>query len=107
MGSETEASEPDLPADRQLKGRRLGDRRVRVHRPHAEFFRYTGEGMLVAKPAASAPRSGTARARARLRAGLFGRPISSHDDISERVGVVPGLALFASDNISSSAYATV
>ncbi len=106
MGSEKEAAEVDLGADRQLKGRRLGDRRVRVDRPHAEYFRYTGQGTLVAKPAASRPRTPTGRFFARTRRVLFGRPLSIHEEISERTGVVTGLALFASDNISSSAYAT-
>src|SRR4051794_4457276 len=106
MGIEREAAEVDLGADRQLKGRRLGDRRVRVQRPHAEYFRYTGQGTLVAKPAASRPRTATGRFFARTRRVMFGRPLSIHEEISERVSVVTGLALFASDNISSSAYAT-
>src|SRR5262249_47002853 len=37
---------------------------------------------------------------------LLGRPIASSDEPHERVGVFTGLAVFASDNISSSAYAT-
>jgi amino acid transporter len=106
MAIEGEGPEADLPADRQLKGRRLGDRRVRVQRPHAEYFRYSGQGTLVAKPAASRPRTATGRLFARTRRVLFGRPLSLHEEISERVNVVTGLALFASDNISSSAYAT-
>ena len=36
---------------RQLRGQKLGDRRVRVERPHSAYFRYTGEGTLVAKQA--------------------------------------------------------
>ena len=32
-----------------LKGRRPGDRRIRVERPHAPYFRYTGKGVLTAK----------------------------------------------------------
>ena len=77
-----------------------------MDRPHAEYFRYTGQGTLVAKPAASRPRTPTGRFFARTRRVLFGRPLSIHEEISERTGVVTGLALFASDNISSSAYAT-
>ena len=38
----------DQPNGRPLVGRRLGDRRLRVDRPHAEYFRYSGEGTLVA-----------------------------------------------------------
>ena len=40
---------------RPLQGRKPGDRRVRVERPHAPYFRYTGKGQLTAKEAASAP----------------------------------------------------
>lgn len=64
------------------------------------------EGSLVAKPAASAPRTRAGRAISRVRAVLFGRPLSIHEEIRERLGVLPGLSIFASDNISSSAYAT-
>ena len=90
----------------QLKGRKLGDRRVRVERPHAAYFRYTGEGTLVAKEAASAPRTQAGRAFARVRAVLFGRPLSIHEEITERLSKTKALAIFSSDPISSSAYAT-
>jgi len=89
-----------------LKGRKPGDRRVRVARPHAAYFRYTPEGTLVAKQAASAPRTKAGRGLARLRAVLFGRPLSIHDDIAERLTKTKALAIFSSDAISSSAYAT-
>jgi amino acid transporter len=91
---------------RPLHGRKPADRRVRLERPHASYFRYTGPGQLVAKEAASVPRTAFGRALARTRAVLFGRPLSMHDEISERLNVFTGLSIFASDNISSSAYAT-
>jgi amino acid transporter len=91
---------------RPLQGRKPADRRVRVHRPHSPYFRYTGRDTLVAKEAASVPRTPVGRALARTRAVLFGRPISLHEELSERLNVFTGLAVFASDNISSSAYAT-
>jgi len=91
---------------KQLKGRKLGDRRVRVERPHSQYFRYTGEGTLVAKEAASVPRTKAGRALARVRGVLFGRPLSSHDEITERLSKAKALAIFSSDAISSSAYAT-
>ena len=62
---------------RPLQGRKAGDRRVRVERPHAPFFRYTGPNQLVAREAASIPRTGRGRALARLRAFVFGRPFES------------------------------
>ena len=89
-----------------LKGRKLGDRRVRIERPHAAYFRYTPEGNLVAKEAASAPRTTVERAFARLRGVLFGKPLSIHEEISQRLSKVKALAIFSSDPISSSAYAT-
>jgi amino acid transporter len=91
---------------RGLGGRRLGDRRVRVERPHAPYFRYAGERTLVAREAASLPRTPTGRFLARIRRTLFGRPLSSEDEAGERLNVVTGLPVLASDNISSSAYAT-
>jgi amino acid transporter len=91
---------------RPLKGRKPADRRVRVERPHSPFFRYTGPGQLVAKPAAHRPRTGVGRAWARARAILIGRPLASEEEIGERLSKKKALAIFSSDAISSSAYAT-
>jgi amino acid transporter len=79
---------------------------VRVERPHAAFFRYAGPGQLVAREAASVPRTPAGRALARIRAILFGRPLSIHEEIEERLSKKKALAIFSSDPISSSAYAT-
>jgi len=89
-----------------LRGQKPGDRRVRVARVHEPFFRFSGEGSLVARPEASLPRTRSGRWLARARAVLFGAPLSTHDEVHERLGAIPGLSIFASDNISSSAYAT-
>ena len=83
-----------------------GDRRVRVERHHAPYFRYADEGQLVAREAASVPRTPAGRAFARVRAVLFGRPLSIHEELGERLSKVKALAIFSSDAISSSAYAT-
>ena len=91
---------------RPLQGRKPADRRVRVERPHATYFRYTGPGHFTAKEAASVPRTPLGRALARVRAVLFGRPLSIHEELGQRLNVFTGLPIFASDNISSSAYAT-
>jgi amino acid transporter len=91
---------------RSLTGRKLGDRRVRVERPHSAYFRYTGPNQLVAKEAASVPRTPAGRAIAKIRALLFGRPLSTHEEITERLPKKKALAIFSSDPISSSAYAT-
>jgi len=91
---------------RPLQGRKVGDRRVRVERPYAAFFRYAGPGQLVAREAASRPTTRLGRTLARARAVLFGRPLSIYADIEERLSKKKALAIFSSDAISSSAYAT-
>jgi amino acid transporter len=91
---------------RPLQGRKAGDRRIRVDRPHTAYFRYTGPGQMVAREAASRPRSRSGQAVARVRAALFGRPLSNYEDIDERLPKKKALAIFSSDAISSSAYAT-
>ncbi len=91
---------------RPISGRKPGDRRVRVERPHAAYFRYTGPNQLVAKPAASLPRSGLERTLLRWKAWLLGRPLASEEEIGERLSKRLALPIFSSDAISSSAYAT-
>jgi amino acid transporter len=91
---------------RPLQGRKAGDRRVRVERPHAPYFRYAGPNQLVAREAASQPRTPLGRAIARTRAVVFGRPLATEAEIEERLSKRKALAIFSSDAISSSAYAT-
>jgi amino acid transporter len=91
---------------RPLQGRKAGDRRVRVERPHAPYFRYAGPNQLVAREAASLPRTPLGRAIARTRAVVFGRPLATEAEIEERLSKRKALAIFSSDAISSSAYAT-
>ncbi len=91
---------------RPIHGRKPADRRVRVDRPHAPYFRYTGPGQLVAKPAANVELTPSRRFYARTRAVIFGRPLSSEDELGERLSKTKALAIFSSDAISSSAYAT-
>jgi amino acid transporter len=91
---------------RPLQGRKIADKRVRVERPHAAYFRYAGPGQLVAKPAASAPRSKLGRQWLHAKAWLIGRPLASEEEITERLSKRLALPIFSSDAISSSAYAT-
>jgi amino acid transporter len=91
---------------RSLQGRKPGDKRVRVERPHAPYFRYTGPGTLTAKEAASAPTTPIGKAMASVRGLFFGRPLASEDELGERLSKTKALAIFSSDAISSSAYAT-
>ena len=91
---------------RPLQGQKPGDRRVRVDRPHAALFRWTGPGQLTAKEAASIPTTHRGRLFARAKAVLLGRPLASEEEIGERLSKKKALAIFSSDAISSSAYAT-
>src|SRR3954470_10367181 len=91
---------------RPLAGRKPADRRVRVERPHAPYFRYTGPGQLVAKAAAHEPKTALGRGWARVRGIAIGRPLASEEEIGERLTKKKALAIFSSDAISSSAYAT-
>ena len=91
---------------RSLQGRKPGDKRVRVERPHAPYFRYTGRGTLTAKEAASTPTTPIGKAMASVRGLFFGRPLASEDELGERLSKKKALAIFSSDAISSSAYAT-
>ncbi len=91
---------------RPLPGRKLGDRRVRVDRPHAPYFRWSGTGQLTARAAASQPTTPTGRWIAAVKALFLGRPLASDEEIGERLGKRKALAIFSSDAISSSAYAT-
>ena len=89
-----------------LRGRKLGDRRVRVERPHAAYFRWSGKGVMTAKASASAPTTGLGRAMATVRRFFLGRPLASGEELGERLSKKKALAIFSSDAISSSAYAT-
>ena len=81
---------------RPLKGRKPADRRVRVERPHSPYFRYTGPGQLVAKPAANMELTPGARFFSRLRAFAFGRPLSNVEELGERLSKRKALAIFSS-----------
>ncbi len=91
---------------RPIQGRKLGDRRVRLERPHSAYFRWTGPGTLTAKASASVPTTRVGRAWATTKAVLIGRPLANEADITERLPKTKALAVFSSDAISSSTYAS-
>jgi amino acid transporter len=94
------------PRPERLAGQKLGDRRVRVERPESQYFRYTPSGALQAKPKAHEEVQTHRRLIAGGRRLLFGRPLASAEEIGERLSKKKALAIFSSDAISSSAYAT-
>ena len=101
-----EGSDPPSLEERATHaGSKIGDRRVRIVRPAAAEFRRRG-GHYVATPRVDAPKSGLGRAYERVRRFLFGSRLTSEEEEGERLSKKTGLAILASDNISSSAYAT-
>ena len=109
-GDKRPPSPPDkttqTPKPRGLSGQKLGNRRVRVDRPRSEYFRYTPSGALEARPKAHQELAPSRRMVASTRRVLFGRPLASAEEIGERLSKKKALAIFSSDAISSSAYAT-
>ncbi len=87
----------------ERRGQRPGDRVVRIVRP-PEFKRTRGGFVATEEALESKGRIG--RTWANVRRVLIGRRLASAEEHSERVSKRIGLAIFASDNISSSAYAT-
>ena len=91
---------------RPLRGRKIGDRRLRIERPNSAYFRYSGPGQLTARPAATLPKTTIGRVWAHVKAVAIGRPLASEEEIDERLSKTKALAVFSSDAISSSAYAS-
>ncbi len=83
-----------------------GERYVRIHRPFHDTFREAGPDTLVAREHVFVPRSGPGRIWHRLRRVLIGPALATSQLAHERISKVKALAVFASDALSSSAYAT-
>ena len=98
--------DPFLEVREKRRGRRPGDAYVRIVRPYEEIFERGDEGELIATERTVLDRPGWTRSLRALRTVLIGRPISSEREEHERLTKVKALAIFSSDNISSSAYAT-
>ncbi|MDP9273856.1 MAG: APC family permease [Chloroflexota bacterium] len=75
-------------------------------RPFADEFRSHAPGHLIATERVLQRHGPIGRFADGLRRALVGERIASEREIHERIGRVKGLAVFASDNISSSAYAS-
>jgi len=104
-GPKERADAPSLEERATHSGSKIGDRRVRIIRPAASEFRRRG-GHYVATPRVDAAQGRLGRVYARARHILFGARLTSEEEAGERLSKKTGLAIMASDNISSSAYAT-
>ncbi len=96
---------PSLETREKQQGARPGDRYVRIVRPYAEDFRRDA-GFYVATEQTLRARGPIGKGWERIRRVLIGRRLETEAEAGERVSKKTGLAILASDNISSSAYAT-
>ncbi len=97
--------DPLLEVRERRRGKRPGDAYVRIVRPFDDVFEKGGdEGELIATERTVLERRGWHGVMRRLRTALIGRPIHSERESHERLTKVKALAIFSSDNISSSAY---
>jgi amino acid transporter len=98
--------DPHLEVREARRGKRPGDAYVRIVRPYEEIFERGEDGELIATERTVLDRPGWTRSLRALRTFLIGRPIHSEREEHERLTKTKALAIFSSDNISSSAYAT-
>jgi len=99
---------PDVEQTEILQGAKPGSRYARRVREGERRFAPVGsEGAAFrATDRATAPRTGSERFMRRVRKVLVGAPIASEEAEEQRLSKTKALAVFSSDALSSSAYAT-
>jgi len=103
-GREASPAEPEL--HERIQGARPGDRTIRLTRPGEQKLRRLGAGAFEATVNVLRPTTRLGRFTAGIRHILIGRPLATADQAHERLSKLKALAVFSSDNLSSSAYAT-
>jgi amino acid transporter len=98
------SAEPGEPVQSTIRGRRPGDRYVRVVRssdlPNVQQERY----VKLKEP--TEPQTRLGREYQRLRRVLIGRPLESAESANERLSKIKALPILSSDALSSVAYGT-
>ncbi|HEY6040537.1 MAG TPA: APC family permease [Anaerolineae bacterium] len=97
---------PELTTQEFLRGQHAGDQYVRVERPYGHLFRRVSPGTLRATEQVLRPRTTQLRVWSLIKHAVIGYPLSTEREIHERLTKVKALAVFASDALSSCAYAT-
>lgn len=97
---------PHLRIGEVRRGSKPGTQYVRVTRAAERPFLRTGAARWQATLAAERPRSRLGRFWSSARHVIFGAPLASSRSLEERLSKVKALAIFSSDALSSSAYAT-
>lgn len=105
-GNEAKELNLDLTHQEKRVGARVGDTYVRVVRPHGHLFKKAGPGVLRATSMATGSSTPAQLVVGKIRRILIGEPLPNEAEISERLTNAKALAIFASDAMSSVAYAT-
>ncbi|RJO62931.1 MAG: APC family permease [Dehalococcoidia bacterium] len=95
---------PDLISIETHRGARPGESYARVKR--VSRFIKAGPGYFVAKPEKEIPQNSLERGFRNLKRFFIGRPLYTAEEGQQRLNKIRALAVFGSDAISSSAYAT-
>ncbi len=97
---------PDLTVSEVKHGVRPGDTYVRMRQSHNRVFHKVGPGHFVAMPESDRPGGAFEQGYRTIKKVLIGRPLETSEEIHQRLTKLKALAVFGSDAISSSAYAT-
>ena len=97
---------PDLVISEVKKGGRVGDTYVRTRQSHPQYFKKVGPAHFVATPESDKPLGLLGRIYKVFKRIVIGRPLETAQEVQERLSKLKALAIFGSDAISSSAYAT-
>jgi amino acid transporter len=105
-GAPSKKINPELTISEVRRGVRPGDVYVRMRQSHRKLFRRVGPGHFVVTAESDRPETWLERGYRALKQVLIGRPLETAEEVHQRLTKVKALAVFGSDAISSSAYAT-
>jgi amino acid transporter len=101
-----EAAPGEVEFREAVRGSRPGGGFLRLPREREQKLRRVGESAYEAMPAVLRPATALGRIWAGVRRVLIGPPLATAELPHERLSKLKALAIFSSDNLSSSAYAT-
>jgi hypothetical protein len=106
--ADSPASKPtaESKSDEVKRGDRPGDVYLRKGQPLSRLFRRVGPGRFIATQESDRPGSVIEKGYRAVKRVLIGRPLETAEEINQRLTKLKALAVFGSDAISSSAYAT-
>lgn len=104
--SQNKQFNPDLTTREKKTGKRAGDHFMRISRPYRDLFKKVAPGRFVATPKSSAPSNLQGKIFQKVKRVFLGQPLFTDEEPFQRLSKIKALAIFGSDAISSSAYAT-